>query len=78
MPMGMLIGELVGQNVFGRQIYQAIILNKALDEIEFDYPHQVLDIRLFHLQDNIWEFKSSSTFEQNWTRKFTYIIFDVI
>ena len=53
MPMGMLIGELVGQNVFGRQIYQAIILNKALDEIEFDYPHQVLDIRLFHLQDNI-------------------------
>ena len=45
--MGMLIGELTGKDFFNKPIYQAVILNKAFEGIEFDYPHQIHGIEIF-------------------------------
>ena len=50
-PMGLFVGELLDDKTFGKPIYQAIILNQAFTDIEFDYPHQVRNIRLFQADD---------------------------
>jgi len=49
-PVGMLVGEIVNsEQFFGftQPVYQAIVLSQAFKDIEYDYKHQVTDIRLF-------------------------------
>ena len=49
-PMGLFVGEFLSQKEVGEPIYQAIILNQAFKDIEYDYPHQLRDIQLCDIQ----------------------------